>query len=189
MKALKKFWNYLQKDSWDSLIVFLILAVVLIRFIIFPGLSLVTGTELPLVIVESCSMYHHEKGFEKILDNNIYRQYNILLEDTKDWDFQNGVNKGDVIFVIAPKNLEVGDLIIFEGGENHPIIHRLIKEDEPYSTKGDNHITNHNQLESEKAISEEQLIGKAVFRVPYLGWIKLIFFEPFREPKQRGFCR
>lgn len=184
---LKKFWNFLGEDSWFSLITFLIIAGLFIKFILFPVLSLITGTTLPLVIVESCSMYHHEKGFENTF-NSIYSNEDISLEDTKDWPFQNGLNKGDIIVAVGTKNLQKGDVIIFEGGASHPIIHRLIDDTEPYATKGDNYITNYYQLPNEKKIYEEQLIGKAVIKIPVLGWIKLFFFDIFKDPSQRGLC-
>lgn len=184
---LKKIITFLKEDSWPSTIAFLILAAIFIKLIIFPILSFITGTSLPLVIVESCSMYHPNKGFENIL-NNIYFEEDISLEDTKNWPFKNGLNKGDIIIAINPKNLEKGDVIIFEGGANHPIIHRLIDDIEPYATKGDNPITNYHQLENEKKIYENQIIGKAIFRVPSLGWIKLFFFDIFKEQSQRGLC-
>lgn len=188
MNPLQKFYAFMKEDSLESMIVFLVLAVIVIKFIIFPGLSLLTGTALPLVIVESCSMHHHENGFETIIQqNNLYEQNNINLETTKNWNFQNGLNKGDVIFVVGANNLKIGDTIIFNGGTNYPIIHRLIQTN-PYATKGDNYQTNAQQLTSEKNIDESRLIGKAVFKIPYIGWIKLIFFEPFRPENQKGLC-
>ncbi len=186
---LKHFWAFLQKDSWASFAVTLILAFIIIKFAFFPGLSLITGTSLPLVIVESCSMYHHNNGFENTFESDVYADYEISIEDTENWVFQNGFSKGDVIFVIGAKNIEVGDVIIFNGGEQHPLIHRTIKADENYSTKGDNYKTNNGQLNSEKSISEEQLIGKALFKVPFVGWAKLIFFESGRPPRERGLCK
>ena len=55
-----------------------------------------------------------------------------------------------------------------------------------FSTLGDN---NNGQIYFEKEIFEEQIIGKALLKVaPYLGWIKLIFYEGSRDPSQRGFC-
>jgi len=185
---IKKTWDFLREDTWQSLIVFLVLALIFIKFIFFPILSAVTGTTLPLVIVESCSMYHHEKGFEKTFQSRIYEEKGILIEDTKVWDFQNGLNKGDVIFVVGPKNAEVGDVIIFSGNAIHPIIHRLI-DDDPYSTKGDNYKTNNMQLPSEKEIPKELIIGKAVFKIPYVGWIKLFFFDLFSNNSEKGFCK
>lgn len=189
---IKKAWNktraFLEKDSWQSFIVTLLLAFVIIKFAFFPGLSLITGTSLPLVIVESCSMYHQEPGFDNTFSSPIYEKYGIKLEDSKDWNFNNGFSKGDIIFVVGAKNIEIGDVIIFNGGEAHPLIHRVVQADDNYATKGDNYKTNSGQLGAEKNISEDQLVGKALFRVPFVGWAKLIFFEAGREPRDRGMC-
>ena len=192
MKKAVNLWNkflgFLHEDSWASFVVTLILAFIIIKFVFFPGLSLITGTSLPLVIVESCSMYHHEDGFEKTFESNVYSDYGISLEDTKNWIFQNGFSKGDVIFVVGAKNIEVGDVIIFHGGAQHPLIHRLVQTDDDYATKGDNYKTNNNQLSSEKYIPEEQIIGKALFKIPFVGWAKLIFFEGGKSAGERGMC-
>ena len=186
---LKRFWKFLKKDTWQSLLVFLILALILIKFIFFPLLNLVTGTSFPLVIVESCSMHHEEKGFEQSFESSqVYKSNGISIEDTKNWDFQNGLEKGDVIFIIKPKKIEVGDVIIFEGGTTYPIIHRVVDAEEPYATKGDNYKTNSYQLPTEKSISEEQVYGKAIFKIPAIGWIKLIFFDWKNPVSSRGFC-
>jgi len=186
-KYFKKFWNFLQEVSWSSLFVTLVLAFIIIKFVFFPGLSLITGTSLPLVIVESCSMYHHENGFERTFESDVYENNDLSLEDTGNWIFQNGFSKGDVIFVIGAKNVEIGDVIIFNAGAQYPLIHRVISTD-PISTKGDNYKTNSQQLGVEKNISEEQLVGKALFKIPFVGWAKLIFFEGARDPRERGLC-
>lgn len=186
--SLKKFYNFLQEDSWMSLIATLFVAFIIIKFIFFPGLSLITGTALPLVIVESCSMYHHENGFEKTFQSSVYKDNEILIKQTSNWDFQNGFSKGDIIFVIGAKNIEIGDVIIFSGGLQYPLIHRVIKTGESYGTKGDNYKTNSRQLEIEKNISENQLVGKALFKIPFIGWAKLIFFEATRPSRERGLC-
>ena len=189
----RSFWKFLQKDSWASFAVTLLLAFVIIKFVFFPGLSLITGTSLPLVIVESCSMYHHEDGFENTFQSDVYDAHGLSLNDTENWIFQNGFSKGDVIFVVGAKNVEIGDVIIFNGGARYPLIHRVIEipEDESnddYGTKGDNYKTNSAQLNSEKSISEDQLVGKALFKVPFVGWAKLIFFEAGRPSRERGLC-
>lgn len=188
MDFINKFFNFLREDSWASLIVTLIIAVILIRVVLFPILSLITGTSLPLVIVESCSMYHPEGGFEKIFENDIYEENGIFLEDSEEWVFRDGFSKGDIIFVVGAKNVEIGDVIIFEAGAKYPLIHRVIAADETYGTKGDNYLTNPGQLAVEEEIYEEQIIGKALFRIPYLGWVKLIFFEFARPVNERGIC-
>jgi len=187
-EQLKKFWKFLREDSWSSFLVTLVLAFIIIKFIFFPGLSLITGTSLPLVIVESCSMYHHEDGFEKTFESNVYEDYGLTIDDTENWIFQNGFSKGDVIFVVGAKNVKVGDVIIFNAGEQYPLIHRVVKVGDSYGTKGDNYKTNSQQLSVEKSISEEQFVGKALFKIPFIGWAKLIFFEASRDPRNRGLC-
>ncbi len=181
-------WDFLQDDSWSSFLATLILAFVVIKFVFFPGLSFLTGTSLPLVIVESCSMYHHEDGFERTFESSVYGSYGLSLVDTIGWDFQNGFSKGDVIFVVGAEDVEIGDVIIFNVGAQYPLIHRVVEAGETYATKGDNYKTNSLQLNSEKSISADKLVGKALFRVPAIGWTKLIFFEAGRSDRNRGFC-
>jgi len=77
----EKVLGFLQEDSWASFGVTLLLAFVIIKFIFFPGLSLITGTSLPLVIVESCSMYHHEDGFDNTFESDVYGDFGISIED------------------------------------------------------------------------------------------------------------
>ena len=160
-------------------------------------MSLVTGTQLPLVIVESCSMYHEDNllsNFDEWWENqeNKYSEFNLNKENFKEFHFKKGFNKGDILFITSakPEKLDVGDVIIFNINYKHPIIHRIIeiKEGESYifSTLGDN---NEGQLEIEKEIFENQLVGKARANIaPFLGWGKLIFFEKSRKPSERGFC-
>lgn len=184
-----KIWKFLKKDTFASLVVSLILAFLFIKFVFFPALSLVTGTSLPLVIVESCSMHHQEDGFEKTFTSPIYEGLGIKLEDTINWPFQNGFSKGDVIFVVGADNIEIGDVIIFNGGSRYPLIHRVISIEDTYSTKGDNYKTNSDQLLVEKRIEKDQIVGKALLKVPAAGWLKLIFFEGSRPASERGFCK
>jgi signal peptidase I len=197
---LDKFWFLLWKDDsfkgWIFSIVFLF---VFIRFIFFPGLSLVTGTSLPLAIVESCSMYHqgnllsnfgswwqrHEDKYSGFIINDL---------DFKNFPLQNGFNKGDILFIVgvAPEKLKQGDIIIFNAGQQNPIIHRIISIREVdgkkvFSTIGDN---NNGQLEIEQNITENMLVGKAAIKIaPYFGWIKLVFYDWQKPIGERGLCQ
>jgi len=122
-----------------------------------------------------------------------YSDFNIEKQDFESFKFKNGFNKGDILFIIGarPEKLKLGDVVIFNGGARNPIIHRVIKiehENEGYvfSTIGDN---NDAQILFEKNIDEGQLMGRAAFKIaPYLGWGKLIFFEPSKPESERGFC-
>jgi hypothetical protein len=200
---LKKFWNKFwfivwKDESLKGWIISVIFLFILIKFIFLPTLSLVTGSEIPIAIVESCSMYHkgdifsnYDNWWEK--HNSKYSPYIINKPDFQNFPFKNGFNKGDILFIIEakPEKIKIGDVIIFDTGKRNPLIHRVVeikKENSEYffSTIGDN---NWGQLESEKEISKDQLVGKAVFKVaPFIGWGKLIFFEYVRPAYEKGFC-
>jgi hypothetical protein len=108
-----------------------------------------------------------------------YEQRNITKSDFLTWPYHNGIDKGDIIIVSGrwKKNLKVGDIIIFDAKQPLPIIHRVMSTD-VLSTKGDH---NKAQLNFEKNISEEQVIGKAILRIPKVGWVKLFFVKLFSE--------
>lgn len=202
MDAWKKFWWLLWKDdSWKGWIFSIVFLFLFIKFIFFPLLSLFTGTTLPLAIVESCSMYHKDNFLSDFNEwysrhEEKYDEFDVSEENFENFPFKKGLNKGDILFVIGvkPEKIKIGDVVIFEAGRKNPLIHRVIEikkepetEQYAFSTIGDN---NNGQLSIEKDIQEEQLIGRPVARVgPYLGWLKLLFFEPFRDASQRGFCR
>jgi signal peptidase I len=195
----KKFWFLLWKeDSWKGWIFSIIVLFLFIKFIFFPGLSLITGTSLPLAIVESCSMYHDGNilgSFDNWWDRHEtkYERLDISKEQFKEFIFKKGFNKGDILFIIGvdPEDIEIGDVIIFNANRQNPLIHRVIEikqENRGYyfSTIGDN---NNGQLIIEEDIPQTAIIGKAVFKLaPYIGWGKLIFYEPNRNPSERGFC-
>lgn len=274
---LKGFWKFLRGDSWASFFVTLFLALIFIKLILFPFLGFVTGTEMPIFIVESCSM-HHSDGWEEIFgevqicedaeikiqadssgfevlentkeidiqnavfareavprylqispenaevgdsvfyisssgiqlrheilsirgeifetsgericeEGGIYGSRGLTVEDAEDWPFQKGLEKGDIVFILGEDNPEVGEVLVFDsGGETaHPIIHRVIEVDSlgRVTTKGDN---NEGLLPIEQRITPDRFKGRAVFRIPYLGWVKLIFFDWRNPPSARGLC-
>lgn len=198
-KIWKKFWFILWKDeSLKGWILSLLIIFIFIKFIFFPLLSLMTGTTLPLAIVESCSMYHENNmfsNFDNWWDNHEekYSEFKITKEEFETFKLKRGFNKGDILFITKakPEKIEIGDIIIFNANHQNPIIHRVIKIEEEngeftFSTIGDN---NKGQLSVEKTISEDQLVGKAIVRlVPYAGWVKLIFYEHSRSESEKGFC-
>ncbi len=197
---IKKSWNFLWKeDSWLSWIVFIIVIYIAIKFILFPTMSFVTGTALPLAIVESCSMHHNTGNFNVWWNNSgeWYVEKGIDKQDFKDFSIKNGFSKGEIFFVLGVKksDVKVGDVILFTSGNNNRvIIHRVVNLS-PLETKGDNNalqFTSSNNAEKidETNIKDEQIVGRATgFKIPFIGWLKLIFFEPFRNSAERGFCK
>jgi len=202
-KEVKKFWKKFlfllwKDDSLKGWIFSIIFIFVFIKIIFFPLLSLATGTVLPLAIVESCSMYHDGNllsNYGEWWDGHEekYSKFEIEKNRFEDFTLRNGFNKGDILFILGTKaeKLEVGDVIIFDASANNPVIHRIIDMENVdgdlfFSTIGDN---NGGQLSFEKNINSDQIIGKAVFKIfPYVGWIKLIFFEIDKSISQKGFC-
>jgi signal peptidase I len=191
-KELKRFWKFLHEDSWQSWLVAIILIIVLVKGVFFPLMSWITGTSLPLVVVESCSMYH-KSSFDKWWESNSnwYDDYGISKNEFDAFSLKNGLNKGDIVLVWGKSDYNIGDIIIFNANAKYPLIHRIISLN-PYSTKGDNNpgqLTKNNPpYVDETNIKENQIIGKAVAKIPFLGWIKLIWLEPFRS-NGRGFCQ
>lgn len=195
----KKFWNLLWKDEslkgWIFSIIFLF---IVIKFIFFPVLGFVTGTSMPLAIVESCSMYHGGNLFSNFdswwtRHDSKYAAWNISESQFRTFKLENGFNKGDILLITHadPAKLKVGDIIIYNAGIANPVIHRIMKITNTtsglsFSTEGDN---NNGQLGFENGIRPSQILGKAQFKlVPYVGWMKLIFYDFSKPVGERGFC-
>ncbi len=211
-KKSKNFWRFCNEDSWKSWIVCLIFLLILIKFVFFPVLSLIMNVSqinVPIVIIESGSMCHKqgEIGNILLLESNFeswwegsktwYEDNNITKQEFSNFKFRTGMGVGDMIVLSNRHNIEVGDIIVFkpnpEARSEKPIIHRVVsitKENNQkiYSTKGD---SNPNQLTidsrdriDETKIYEEQIVGKAVMRIPRAGLLKVIF-SSFNQ--NRGF--
>ena len=121
---------------------------IILAFSINQGLALALSTQMPVVAVESNSMVP---------------------------TFQ----RGDILILqgVPQEELDVGDIIVFSPvGQNTPVVHRVVKVngDGTFQTQGD---ANPGQLEFEKKIYPEQIQGRVIMMVPYLGWIKLIIME------------
>ena len=205
-ELLKKLWYILWKDnSPKGWIISLIVIFILVKFIFFPVLNLATGTTLPLVVVESCSMYHKGDVFTDFdswwsLHVLKYDQFNIEKQDFEKFKIKDGFNKGDIIlaFGVKPEKIKVGDIVIFQPNpdalKQTPIIHRIVKiSAEKIQTIGDNNahsLTASNNIYKidETQTSSSQVIGSAVLKIPHLGWAKLIFFDWQKPEGERGFC-
>ena len=200
-KAARKFWKFFwEEDTLASWIANIVVAFVIIRFVVYPLLGIVLGTGYPIVAVVSESMEHglynnklcqdHPTDFKESFDNywdvcgQWYESNGITKEEFKKFPFRNGFDKGDVILLwrANKNNLEVGDVLIFQGTKPQPIIHRIVKvwEEEGehfYQTKGDHNERSISGNFGETKISEERILGQGLVRIPYLGWLKIIFVE------------
>lgn len=187
-RNLKKVWHFIWEDNsiW-SWIVNIILAFILIKFVVYPVLGLILGTSHPVVAVVSGSMEHNGMDFEQWWEKNKdwYLQNGVDKASFEKFSLKNGFNKGDIM-ILAGRNaddIKVGDVIVFANGKKDPIIHRIVKKAEKdgviyFQTKGDNNKDSiKTQQLDETKIAENEVIGKAAFRVPLLGYIKIGFVE------------
>jgi signal peptidase I len=119
---------------------------------------------------------------------NWYQDKNISKEQFSKFTLSNGFRKGDVIIVWGRFTPKIGDIIIFQPNSGstapRPIIHRIVKinGDGTFQTKGDHNgeqltVSNNNNGIDETHISENQIIGKAIIKIPYLGWPKIWMTE------------
>src|SRR3989344_288613 len=210
----KKIWWFIWKDdSFASLLVNILLAIVIIKYLLYPGLGLALGTSFPVVAVVSCSMQHDStncwadcylrgegslnsclKKEENICGKNAnelnanglenfdywsvcgqwYEDIEIIEEEFSNFQQSDGFNIGDIFILKKAVDIKIGDVIVYNNKfSNAPIIHRVIGiEDGFYMTKGD-----HNADASffEKKIVKEQVYGKVLLKIPYLGWVKVLF--------------
>jgi len=222
--ALGKIWYFIwDDDSLLSWIVNIVLAFVLIKYMVYPGLGLLFGTSHPVVAVVSGSMEHktvplcadtityndgrskcieydktryilcdqllsekHRVTFDFFWDTcgEFYHTYDINKLEFGRFPLKNGFNTGDIIVLFGkePSKLKVGDVIVFartDVYQSEPVIHRIIKitmKDGKYyfKTKGDH---NPDTYPFEANISQDQVIGKAVFKIPALGYVKIWFVD------------
>jgi signal peptidase I len=205
--VLKKIWNFLwHSNSVWSFIVDVILIFLIVKFLLLPGLGLALNTSVPMVIVESGSMEHIKNTYDKVTPFNIcghnygqkanvdfdeywrlcghwYEDINITQAEFSKFSFNNGFNKGDIMVIQGKKEYKVGDIIVFKVPQyGTPIIHRIIYIREiggikVYSTKGDH---NSDQIPYELSITQNQILGKAIAKAPWFGWVKLFFVDMFR---------
>lgn len=198
---IKKFWHFIwNDDSLLSWVLSIIVAFIIIRFLFYPVLGIMLGTSHPVVAVVSPSM-EHPGSFNSWWETHeeFYDDFGISVNDFENYRFSNGFNKGDILVITSYGGFEVGDVIVFNAREPYPIIHRIVNISEGiYQTKGDNNpgfvvkyydprlgIFSSTPSDSsiliidERNIIEKDIIGKAIFRIPYLGYVKIVFVEAF----------
>jgi len=125
--------------------VFVVAAVVLSVIVIYFGLQIALGTATPWVAVASGSM-------------------------------SPALEVGDLVIVqgIAPADIQIQDIIVFDSPQGSHTIHRVTRiETLPdgtirFKTKGDA-----NPSEDAYWTLEQNVQGRLLYRIPYLGWLTL----------------
>ncbi|MDN5327647.1 MAG: signal peptidase [Candidatus Woesearchaeota archaeon] len=208
LRLIKKSWNFIWKgDSLTSWILAFLVSYFIIKFIFFPIIEFSLHTDLPLVAVVSGSMEHrlNDQGIicgKRLLSysddfdsfwnacGSWYEERNITKEQFENFPLKDGFNKGDVMIIYNPgiENIKVGDVIVFDSlFLKYPVIHRVVNKTYInstffFDTKGDH---NNGQNFDEHMITPSRIHGKAVFRIPYLGYPKIWLFEIYQKIKHR----
>jgi signal peptidase I len=189
LEKIKKYWK-IATEGWQGYITYAILGIFLAYVVNFI-LGYFLSTDLPLVAVVSGSMSHKPENnlicgkYALNYQNNIndywnycgetFIYFNITKYEFMSFPFNNGLEVGDVAVIKGEKEYKVGDIIVYSPlNSKYPIIHRIvyINQDGTYQTKGDH---NSGQLSYEKRIEKNQIHGKVIFVIPYIGWIKVLF--------------
>lgn len=193
----QRIWHFLwHEDSVSSWIVSILLAFILIKYVLYPVLGLLMGTSFPVVAVVSDSMEHNlpfDQWWEQHED--LYLAHNVTKQDFRDFPMTSGFNKGDIIILVGtpPERIERGDIIVFWGGQTYPIIHRVVSigmdgDGRFFQTKGDNNLgqiinppfLDERHIPSDRPCEDGRcpvVMGRAILRIPYLGWVKILFVE------------
>lgn len=114
------------------------------------------------------------------------------------------LNVGDIVFIQGKATYAPGDIIVFRGWREDPIIHRIVAKIEGgeierlagfsapderlsrlavpartvYITKGD-HNPSYDQDYGNPPIAQQSVFGSGFFVIPYLGWVKILFVRVF----------
>ena len=176
MKALvglKKVWKVMN-EGWTGTLFYCFLGLI-VALSVHWALGIVFHTDLPIVTVSSRSMVPT-------------------------------LNVGDIVFIKGSNEYKPGDIIVFKGWEPEPIIHRVVAytdgknvfryddwnemsddeilswEAKIYITKGDNNPSC-DQCAGKLPVRQQNIYGKMILVVPYLGWVKILFVRYFvRKP-------
>ncbi|MFH1823258.1 MAG: hypothetical protein ABH817_00880 [archaeon] len=130
-----------------------------------------------------------------------YEDEGITKQEVLDyWDYLNGFEKGDIMIIYGgKKEYKKGEVIVFKvPSQSTPIIHRIVETNGTvWQTKGDHNsgqIIEYEDLfgrtvakgsfgsikqKDETEINSNEILGKAIGRIKYLGWVKLVFVELF----------
>lgn len=150
-----------------------ILAAFAVAWLFYQGLSVITGTGMPIVSVVSDSMLHTQP-FGGWWDSRgaYYSGIGIAEDEFAGFPAAGGLRCGDLLFVVKDDSPDIGDIVIYSRpGTGYTIVHRITEKTESgYVTKGDNNAG------PDQPIFSSQLEGRMVFAMPLLGSPRLILY-------------
>ncbi len=193
--SIQKLWKH-ETTKW---IVAIILAFIIWNLILIPSLRFLNKSPTPIVTIMTNSMEHYVEFDDWwVRHKGPYTEKEITKENFTTFPYVNGLNVGDMIFVIGkkPEDIQVGDILIFETKQEELIIHRTINkwiEDSPnfgdrylFQTKGDNHYVSIQQYYlDETRIPIQRIKGVGTFRIRYIGMPKVWLYRIKEKIKEK----
>ena len=88
--------------------------------------------------------------------------------------------KGDMLMVYGSPEYHVEDIVVYENPATRlPIVHRIINitDEGNFITKGDNNPVADPGYITPGPIDPSSVKGKVILRIPFLGWVKLLFLR------------
>jgi signal peptidase len=96
--------------------------------------------------------------------------------------FERTLHDGDLVVLqgVSPKDIKIGDIIVYRKPNGVFVIHRVISNTTGtdgklyFTTKGDG-----NDYSDSPQVSQDDVIGRVILRIPWLGHIALIMHNSF----------
>ena len=96
------------------------------------------------------------------------------------------INRGDLVLIgpVSPKDVKVGDIVMYQANPQR-VLHRVV--DITTATDGSLEFTfkgDNNNTADPLPVSEKQIVGRYIGRVPKLGWVPLQVRQLRRGPRE-----
>ena len=108
----------------------------------------------------------------KVFQNDYANLFGYTFFEVATGSMSGTIEVGDVVIVKITKDVNQGEVIVYKEGDNF-ITHRLVEKD-------DNHLVAKGDANNseDKPITEDQILGRVIYRIPKLGVWRKIFLSP-----------
>ncbi|MBE5730003.1 signal peptidase I [Candidatus Parvarchaeota archaeon] len=167
-----------------SLIFYLVIFYVLLAYVIFPATYTFTPISDVSAVISS-SMVHQQPQIN-VTYYGWLQSHGFNMSQVAEWPFPNGLPLGSLVvaYKVPANDIKIGNIIIYRAdvnGEYIDVIHRVINETVVngvyhFTTKGD---ANPYPLSFEYNVPYNEVVGKVVLSIPYLGYPRYLVYLLF----------
>ncbi len=173
--------NVILGENIYSLIFYLVIFYILLVYVVFPSVYAFTPiSDISAVI--SPSMVHQQPQINLTYYGWLY-SHGFNRSQVAEWPFPDGLPVGSlaIAYKVPAADIKVGDIIIYKAyvnGKYIDVIHRVVNETVingvyRFTTKGD---ANPYPLSFEYNIPYQDVVGKVVVAIPYLGYPRYLVY-------------